>query len=130
MEPVLVNTINPNTKDMLSTYSFIQTVNDNKQFYAAAEIKGVEQARIQQEELGWPSDTFYSHIINNNLLTNTEVTPDDVQRVIHIFGPAKLLLQGTMTRLKPTSNKIKKYLFHRSSTNSTSASASVLIFFG
>ena len=93
---------------MLSTYSFTQTANDNKQFFTAAEIKGAEQARIQQEELEWPSDTFYSHIINNNLLTNTEVTPDDVQRATHIFRPAKPLLQGAMTRLKPTSNKIEK----------------------
>ena len=106
--PQDVVTINPNTKSMLSPYSFLQTVNDNKKFYTAAEIKEAENACIQQEELGWPSDTFYAKIINNNLFINTEITPDDVQRAMHIFGPAKPLLQGAMTRLKPISNKIEK----------------------
>jgi hypothetical protein len=33
---------------------------------------------------------------------------DDVQGAQHIYGPAKPLLQGAMTRLKPTTNKIEK----------------------
>ena len=59
-------------------------------------IKGADAARQQQEEIGWHSDDFYRTIIKNNLLTNTEVTIDDVQRVEHIYGPAKPMLQGTM----------------------------------
>ena len=98
MEPQDVTNINSNNKALLFPYSFLQLVHDNKQFYTDAEIKGAERVRTQQEELGWPSDTFYSHIINSNLLTNTEVTPDDVQRAQHIFGPSKPLLQGAMIK--------------------------------
>ena len=73
-----------------------------------AEIKGADNARKQQEEIGWPSDGFYHKIIKENLLINTEITIDDVQRAKHIYGPAKPILQGTMVRQRPTSNKIEK----------------------
>ena len=96
------------TKDEFSSYSFLQSVDDNKLFYTQREIKGAENARLQQEAIGWPSDDFYQYIIKENLLTNTEVTLDDIQRARHIYGPAKPLLQGAMTRLKPTTNKIEK----------------------
>ena len=96
------------SKVEVNPYFFLQSVADNKAFYTPAEIKGAERARLQQEAIGWPSDDFYKHIIKENLLTNTEVTINDVQRATHIFGPAKPLLQGQMTRLKPTTNKIEK----------------------
>ena len=95
-------------KEVVNPYSFLQSVEDNKVFYSQREIKGAVISRLQQEEIGWPSDDFYKYIIKENLLTNTEVTLDDVHRATHIFGPAKPLLQGEMIRLKPTSNKIEK----------------------
>ena len=95
-------------KNEVNPYSFLQTVDDNKEYFTATEIKGAEAARFQQEEIGWPSDSFYHTIIKENLLTNTEVTIDDVHRAEHIFGPAKPLLEGTMTRQRPTTNKIEK----------------------
>jgi len=66
---------------------------------------------LLQQKIGWPSDGFYKHIIKEKLLTNTEITIDDLHRADHIFGPAKPLLQGTMIRQKPTANKIEKYPF-------------------
>ena len=36
------------------------------------------------------------------------MTLDDVLRAEHIYGPAKPLLQGAMTRLKSANNKIEK----------------------
>ena len=55
---------------------------------------------------------FYHHIIKENILINTEVTIDDFQRAEHIYGPAKPILQGTMTRQRPTGNKIEKISLH------------------
>ena len=100
--------VDDNTNNEVSPYLLLQTVEDNKAFYTQREIKGAENARLQQEALGWPSDDYYKYIIKENLITNTEVTLDDVQRAQHIYGPAKPLLQGAMTRLKPTNNKIEK----------------------
>jgi len=67
----------------------MQTVADYKNIYTAQEIKGAENARLLREDIGWPSDGFYKHIIEENLVTNTEITIDDLHRADHIFGPAK-----------------------------------------
>ena len=125
--PVLVG---DKDKSPVYPYSFLQSVEDNKAFYTANEIKGADSARRQQEEIGWPSDVFYHHIIKENSLTNTEVTIDDVQRAEHIYGPAKPILQGTMTRQRPTGNKINKISLPLPiSTHHSSVSISVDFFF-
>ena len=80
--------VKDNISKQFTSYSFLQTIEDNKAFYTDLEVKGADAARKQQEEIGWPSDTFYKHIIGNNLLTNTEVTLDDVVRAEYIYGPA------------------------------------------
>ena len=100
--------VDDNTNDVITPYLLLQSVEDNKAFYTQREIKGAENARLLQEALGWPSDDYYKYIIKNNLITNTEVTLDDILRAEHIYGPAKPLLQGAMTRLKPANNKIEK----------------------
>ena len=87
------------TKDIVSPYFLLQSVEDNKAFYTQREIKGAENARLQQEAIGWPSSDYYKYIIKENLLTNTDITLDDIERAQHIYGPEKPLLQGAMTRL-------------------------------
>ena len=100
---------NTNTNTDVSSYSLLQTIDDNKQFYTDREIKGAERARLLQEELGWPSDTHFNTILSENLITNSEITIDDAARAKHIYGPAKPLLQGQMTRSTPVpTNKIEK----------------------
>ena len=42
----------PKTNNIFSSYLFIQTVEDNKRFYSDSENKGVERARLQQENIG------------------------------------------------------------------------------
>jgi hypothetical protein len=84
------------------------SVQDNKSYFSDAEIKGADDARALQQEMGWPSNTAFKNIIKNNLITNTEVTIDDVNRAELIYGTAMPLLQGKMTRVKPTINKIEK----------------------
>ena len=122
-----LQTVSSKTKSSVSPYSLLQSVEDNKKFYSMAEIKGADNARKQQEEIGWPSDVFYHNIIKENLLINTEITLDDVQRARHIYGPAKPILQGTMVRQRPTSNKIEKYNFHYQYQSITATLALVLI---
>jgi len=99
-------------KDKLSEtvtpYSFLSTVDSNKQFYTSDEIKGAENARIQQEQLGWPSTTKFKRIIKNNLINNSKITIDDINRAEIIFGTPKPLLKGTMIRHVPITNKIEK----------------------
>ena len=56
--------------------------------------------------MGWSSITAYRNIIKNNLITNAEVTINNVNRAEIIYGTATPILQGRMTRVKPKSNKI------------------------
>ena len=81
--------VEDNFKDIVSPYLFLQSVEDNKAFCTQNEIKAAENARLQQEALGWPSDDYYKFIIKENLITNTEITLADFERAQHIYRPAK-----------------------------------------
>jgi hypothetical protein len=80
--------------------SFVQTVASNKQFLTPEEIKGADNARKEQELLGWPSTAAYKTYINNNLINNTATTADDINRAVQIYGKPLPILEGKMTRPK------------------------------
>ena len=92
----------------VTPYSFLSTVESNKQYYTRQEIKGAEDARKQQEQLGWPSTSKFKRIIKNNLINNSPITIDDINRAEMIFGTPKPLLKGTMIRHVPITNKVSK----------------------
>ena len=96
----LIGTVTP--------YSFLSTVLSNKQYYIRQEIKGAEDVRKQQEQLGWPSTSKFKRIIKNNLINNSPITIDDINRVEMILGIQKPLLKGTMIRHVPITNKVEK----------------------
>ena len=59
------------SNDNLSNYSnftLLQTVRSNKEFLSKKEIKGAEDARREQELIGWPSTTAYKEYIKGNFL--------------------------------------------------------------
>ena len=104
--------INKEHKDKLvetvTPYSFLSTVESNKLYYTRQEIKGAEDTRKQQEQLGWPSTSKFKRIIKYNLINNSPITINDVNRAEIIFGTPKPLLKGTMIRHVPITNKIEK----------------------
>jgi hypothetical protein len=103
------DTIVPSKSKLVSTpYSFLETVKDNKEYFTNHEIKGAETARSLQQEIGWPSASSFKHIIKNNLIINSGITIDDVNRAELIFGTPTPLLKGKMTRKLPIQNKIEK----------------------
>ena len=61
--------------------------------------------------MGWPSITAYPNIIKENLIMNTKITIDDVNRAEIIYGPATPLLQRRMTRDSLRVNRIEKVPF-------------------
>ena len=85
-----------NTKsDQPYSVSLLNSVSENKSFYTKREVKAAEAARDLQGRVGWPSDQEYHEIIRDNLITNSAVTTDDLQRATHIFGgSATELLKG------------------------------------
>ena len=99
---------NLKSKSTVSNYSFINTVEGNKSQFTKRDIAGADRAREIQGQLAWPSDTAFQTIVNNNLINNSPITPDDVQRATYIHGPAAPLLQGSTTRNKPTQVQVQK----------------------
>jgi hypothetical protein len=102
-----------NSKNLLTQYStnkasFIQSVKSNKEFFTKREIDKAQQARNLQSKIGWPSNSGFKTIIRNNLLINSGITVDDVNRAELIFGIPTPLLKGKMTRSNPISNQAIK----------------------
>jgi hypothetical protein len=95
-------------KDTVSNYSLLSTVAANKEFYTSNEIKGANSARALQQTIGWPSTSTFKTIIKHNLIRNSSVTIDDINRAELIYGTATPLLQGKMTRIHPPQAKITK----------------------
>ena len=80
---------------------FIQSVANNKLRYTHSQIEGADRARKLQAAIGWPSTPFFKHIVQNNLIRNCNITPDDISRAINIYGPPTPLIQGKSTRTPP-----------------------------
>ena len=92
-----------NHNESVTAYSanFLQTVRQNKSVFSKQEIMRADDARKLQETIGWPSNSTYKFLINNNHINNCPVTVDDVNRATFIYGPAVPLLKGKMTRKHP-----------------------------
>ena len=80
------------SKAAITHYSNLSTVNANKEFFTSNEIKGVNDAREMQQLIGQPSTTTFKKIIQKNLVCNSKVTVDDINRAELIYGPATPLL--------------------------------------
>ena len=100
---------NPKSKLELENYSFLNTVSDNKQYFSAQEIKGVDTSIKLQEYLFFPGANTFKGYVNQNLLTNCEITADDINRGELIYGPLEPYIEGhTVRHTPPIHNKIEK----------------------
>ena len=96
------------SKTPVTNYSFINTVAHNKQQFTKKDVEGAENARNMQAVVAWPGDTQFQKIVASNLLINSSITVDDIQRAKIIHGPAIPTLQGKTTRKKPTKVQLQK----------------------
>ena len=92
-----ISTNNINDEVIVYPTTLLNTVAENCKFYTRKEIEGAKKARKLQQVLGWPGTSTFKSYLNNNLITNSEVTADDVSRAEHIFGVPIPLLRGKMT---------------------------------
>ena len=96
-------------KSELSNYSLLTTVSENKEFFSSQEIKGADLSRKFQEYLFFPGPNTFKHYVNDNLITNCEITADDINRGEIIYGPLEPYVAGHMVRHKPpVHNKVEK----------------------
>jgi hypothetical protein len=78
----------------VNAYLFLNTVEQNKQAYIRRKIEGADRARELYEKIGQPSKKGFTDILQNNLIRNCPVTPDDAKRALQIYGPGVATLQG------------------------------------
>ena len=91
-----------------TNYSFLETVANNKAYFTSTEVKKAGDARALQRDIGWPSTAQFKYYISKQLINNSPITVDDINRAEYIFGPAKPLLEGKMTRVSPQECKIQR----------------------
>ena len=92
----------------VTSYSLLQSAARNKKYFTNSEIKGAESSRTLQQEIGWPSTGQYKCIVAKNLIRNSGVTVDDINRAEIIFGTPETLLKGKMIRRVRITKKIEK----------------------
>ena len=96
------------TNFAVNKYSCLQCVKENKKYVTSDKVKREERARKEQGEIGWTSTGYYKFLVSNNLLTNSTVTLDDINRAEIIMGQPTPLIDGTMVRRAPTKNRIER----------------------
>ena len=82
-------------------YSALQTTRENKQLYTKDEILRADKARKYQGLIAWPSTSTFKKYVSDNYINNCDVTVDDIERGILIYGEPLPLLKGKMKRISP-----------------------------
>jgi hypothetical protein len=75
-------------------YLFLHTVAGNKASYTQCESEGADQARDLYRKLRHPSEQEFKNNLQDNVLHNCPVTPDDAKRALHIYDPDIAVLKG------------------------------------
>ena len=77
--------------------SLLNTVANNKLFFTKSQIKNAETTRYLQQCIRWTSCNAFKICLSNNMINNSKVGMDDIQRSITIYGFPEPLLSGKMT---------------------------------
>ena len=86
----------------LTAYSCLQTVSSNRALFTRRENAGADAARALYRHLGRPSVKRFTAYIDNGFIRNCPVTPADVKRAHHIYGPDIAFLKGKTTQRPPS----------------------------
>jgi hypothetical protein len=82
--------------------AFVESVEENSQFYTPRQVERAKLARQVYDTLGTPSVKDFKTIVNTNAIHNLPVTIEDINIAEKIFGPDIGALKGKTTRKKPT----------------------------
>ena len=93
------NTIN----DLVSNYSFLQVISTNKSNFTKRELAKADNGRTLYKNLGRLGYATMLGLLETNYIRNCPVTPDDLKRMLFIYGPDTALLMGKTARSRPSS---------------------------
>ena len=85
---------NTSINEPLSSYSFLQTVEENESQFSKQDVAKAKDARELQRRLGFPGTSTLLTYLKNNMMTNSPVSSADVLRSEQIYGPLPQLLKG------------------------------------
>jgi hypothetical protein len=94
-------TLKSKPKTDTNAYSFILTVDANKGLFHRREVERADQARSLYKRIGRPSQKFFEHILDKNLIRNCPITVEDAKRAVLIYGSDTGALQGKLTKTAP-----------------------------
>jgi hypothetical protein len=99
--------VQANVRSSSQDYLFLNTVTGNKSVYTRREIEGADQARALYKKIGRPSEQEFTVILQNILIRNCPVSPDDAKRALNIYGPDTATLKGK--KVKKQNNGIPNH---------------------
>ena len=100
------NTIN----DLVSNYSFLQLISENKSNFSKRELAKADEARTLYKYLGRPGYATMLCLLETNYIRNCPVTPDDLKRILFIYGPDTATFMGKTARSRPPSIPVVVHL--------------------
>ena len=86
-----------------SSFSMIDTVDENKQIFTPRQIQQAQQARDLYKIIGFPSLKDYKHAMQMGLIKNSKISSSDIKNMTTIFGKNLSAIQGKTTRGKLSS---------------------------
>ena len=95
------NMENNTTKNQVTDYIFMNTVESNKSYFHRREIKGSDAARIFQQLEGWPSTQLLKEAVRKNQRINCLVTIDGINKEEPIYRPHIPIIQIKAIRRGP-----------------------------
>ena len=94
-------------------FSFLSTVRQNKSIFNKKQVRAADMARDFQQCIGWPSDKAFKRYIGENLVNNSRISTDDVDRAFRIYGKAEPLLRGKMVAPSQQQNNSLQVPLHK-----------------
>ena len=87
--------------DEHSGFSFINTVEGNKEGFTQRQIEKANQAIALYHIIGRPVERKFYTILSGNHIMNCPITVEDARQAFHIYGPDVATLRGKMVRQTP-----------------------------
>ena len=95
------NSLN-DTNSVVTPYSFLATVSNNKKQYTKRDVDKADEACRLYRLLRRPSEASFIRMLTTGSLLNCPVTPFEAKRALAIYGPDVAALKGKTTRGFPS----------------------------
>jgi hypothetical protein len=82
----------------IAAYTFLSTVAEHKRTFSQRQVQQADLARKLYRMLGRPDEKSFRSLLQNNLILNCPVSPNDAHRALAIYGPDVATLKGKTTR--------------------------------